>query len=149
MSRTLISKEVEFDAGHRVPNHASKCRNPHGHRYRVRVTLDGKVVTDDTSPEFGMVADFGFLKDLLMREVHDPFDHSMIVHYEDVELRKALDGHDWKVVHFPYVPTAENLARFIAERLDYHLTDRPFELAEVAVWETPTSVAYWRSDASL
>ena len=147
MSHTLVSKEVEFDAGHRVPNHASKCRNPHGHRYRVRVTLEGAVVMDDTSPEFGMVADFGFLKDVLMREVHDPFDHSMIVHAEDVELLKALDGHDWKVVRFPLVPTAENLARFFAERIDYAVMGYPtFQLVEVAVWETPTCVAYWRSE---
>ena len=139
-----ISKEVEFDAGHRVPLHASKCRNPHGHRYRVRVTIEGELQTD--GPEQGMLKDFGFLKQLLMDQVHDPLDHAFICADGDplfeVLVNAGYQFGGWKVVRFPFVPTAENLARWSWHRL-WPLIDREgFKLVEVAVWETPTSVAY-------
>lgn len=54
-----VSKDVQFDAGHRVPSHASKCRNPHGHRYRVVAYCVGDVVEDGGSADDGMVVDFG------------------------------------------------------------------------------------------
>ena len=138
-----VSKEVEFDAGHRVPNHESKCRHPHGHRYRVRVTCEGQVNLDPMSPEFGMVIDFGVLKTVLVEEVHDRWDHATIVHSDDTELRQALDGHGWHVEIVPVVPTAENIARLIHELIRDRL---PGELTvtTVEVWETPTSLAVYR-----
>jgi 6-pyruvoyltetrahydropterin/6-carboxytetrahydropterin synthase len=139
-----ISKEVEFDAGHRVPNHASKCRNPHGHRYRVRATCEGDIVEDPTSPEFGMLVDFSALKGMLVEHVHDRFDHATIVHRDDHEFLGALDGHGWKVEVVSLVPTAENLARLIFGELAWRIANEVdgLRLVEVAVWETPTSVAY-------
>jgi len=144
--RARITKEVEFDAGHRVPSHGSKCRNPHGHRYRVRVMCEGPIIEEPGRPDDGMLVDFGDLKRLLTERVHDELDHSMVVWDQDRELLDCLDGHDWQVVRFPYVPTAENLARWIFEELEARIDrrfDRDLELCEVAVWETPTSVAYY------
>src|SRR5262245_56527683 len=79
VARYYISKEVQFDAGHRVPNHDSKCRNPHGHRYRVEAWLTGDLVTTPGAPDEGMLMDFGALKKILMREIHDKLDHGFIV----------------------------------------------------------------------
>lgn len=141
-----ISKEVEFDAGHRVPSHGSKCRNPHGHRYRVRITCEGPIVDHPGAPDDGMLIDFGDLKGLLNEHVHDPHDHAMVVHHEDGVLLEAMRGHGWKLVVFPYVPTAENFARHffdvLAPAIAGHFRDG-LRLVEVAVWETPTSVAYY------
>lgn len=150
MTLIAISKEVEFDAGHRVPNHVSKCRNPHGHRYRVRVICQGPIITDPSSPEFGMLTDFGALKGYMTELIHDELDHAFMVHEDDHDMRAALGGYDWKVVVMDRVPTAENLARWSWDRLAPVLTDRYGDLlalAEVAVWETPTSVAYYRGEA--
>lgn len=138
-----VSKEVEFDAGHRVPNHESKCRHPHGHRYRVRVTCDGEVNADPLSPEYGMVIDFGVLKQLLTANVHDLWDHAMIVHTHDHELLTALAGHDWRVVEVPCVPTAENIARMVHDLISGHLPTG-LTITTVEVWETPTSLAVYR-----
>lgn len=142
MTTIRISKEVEFDAGHRVPNHESKCKHPHGHRYRVRATLEGDIVEDPTSPEHGMLTDFSFVKQILTSQVHDLFDHSFVIHQDDKELLDLLDGHGWRIVITTLVPTAENIARMawdsIADCLDGRL-----RLVEIAVWETPTSVAYY------
>lgn len=147
MTVARISKEVEFDAGHRVPSHGSKCRNPHGHRYRVRVTCTGPIVDEPGAPDDGMLVDFGDLKGLMVQHVHDVLDHATVVWVHDRELFDALDGHGWAVVEFPYVPTAENLARWVWETLAPLIAARfrdGLTLTEVAVWETPTSVAYYQ-----
>ena len=37
-----ITRRLEFDAGHRIPDHASQCRHLHGHRYALEITLSGE-----------------------------------------------------------------------------------------------------------
>jgi 6-pyruvoyltetrahydropterin/6-carboxytetrahydropterin synthase len=152
MTTCQISKEIEFDAGHRVQAHGSKCRNPHGHRYRLKVTCEGEIVNEAGSPDDGMLVDFGDLKVLMTTLVHDVLDHGFI--HEDTDplgfaLRQTGTklGDDWRIIEFPYAPTAENIARWSWEQLAGPLESRFREglrLVEVAVWETPTSVAYYR-----
>ena len=134
-----VSKEVEFDAGHRVPNHLSKCASPHGHRYRCRATWEGELVERADDPEAGMVVDFGELKRLLTLLVHDPYDHAFIVQDTDDTMRAALAHvpHS-RVVVVPFPPTAEQLAARIFEDLR---GECEAQLIRVELWETPTSVA--------
>lgn len=148
-----ITKEIEFDAGHRVPTHGGKCRSPHGHRYRVLVECEGDVI-DDGGVEAGMLTDFGFLKDLLAVHVHDVLDHGMIVWEHDRALLTAMDAGErdadaeWKVIKFPLIPTAENIARWVAFKLDNLIAARTesLRLTRVQVWETPTSTASWKAE---
>jgi 6-pyruvoyltetrahydropterin/6-carboxytetrahydropterin synthase len=135
-----ITREIQFDAGHRVPNHKSKCRNPHGHRYRVVARLQGDLHDEAGASDEGMVHDFGDVKDILMEKVHDPLDHGFIVYQNDDQLLDALDGYDWKIIVFPYIPTAENIARWIFEQI-HGLFNHSVMLMRVQVWETPTSMA--------
>lgn len=142
--RYSVQREVQFDAGHRVPNHASKCRNPHGHRYRVVVSFTGSLVGDEQASDYGMVVDFGAMSTLLRTHVHDPFDHGMVVWEDDTDLRTALEGHGWHVVVVPFVPTAENLARYFFDVLDAACQDEwgdTVTVERVQVYETPTGVA--------
>lgn len=149
-----ISKEVEFDAGHRVPNHASKCRNPHGHRYRVRARVTGEIVTTSGASNEGMLEDFTVIKDLLNRFSHDIYDHGFIVWSEDMAMQVALakgadrDNLNWNVIVVPWIPTAENLAKSIFEKFDEHLTkfQTSFQIQGIDVWETPTSIASYDRD---
>jgi len=139
-----VSKEVQFDAGHRVPDHASKCRNPHGHRYRVVAHVGGVVQVAPGTSEDGMVVDFGVIKALLTDLIHDRWDHGFIVAYTDTVMKQALAaGDDWHVVVEDYVPTAENLAAHCATLLTAPLAERGLTLEAVEVWETPTSCARW------
>lgn len=139
----VISKEIEFDAGHRVPLHESKCKNPHGHRYRVVAYIEGDLITE--GPESGMVRDFSVVKQLLMDLVHDKYDHGFIVHEQDMDMMNALgfgEG-EWKVIVVPFIPTAECLAKGIYDDMKPHLPN----LFKIEVWETPTSCAeYIRMD---
>lgn len=140
-----VSKEVEFDAGHRVPNHKSKCRNPHGHRYRLRVTITGEIVTSPGASDEGMLADFGDLKDIMTRRVHDVLDHGFIIYEYDQAMRRALlfdeEIRDCKIIPVPFIPTAENLAKWCWQQMVYDIRTMGFELAKVELWETPTSLA--------
>ncbi len=156
---TTVSKEVEFDAGHRVPDHGSKCRSPHGHRYRVRVTCTGSVVDEAGATDNGMVVDFGDLKGWMTEHIHDVLDHAMIIYERDDNLLDSILGterrpvepgvrdvglHMWDFVAFPYVPTAENIARWCWDQLEPVVADHwrgNMTLSLVEVWETPTSLA--------
>ena len=118
-----------------------KCRSPHGHRFKVRATFEGHKHADhEATPEAGMLVDFGFMKHCL-QAIHDTYDHGFIVWDQDVTMREALQGHDWKLVVVPWIPTAENLADSILRDLHGELLGLPFDCIAVEVWETPTSCA--------
>ena len=57
-----ITRRLEFDAGHRIPNHGSQCRHLHGHRYALEVTVGGPVVATPGAADEGMVIDFSAVK---------------------------------------------------------------------------------------
>lgn len=68
--RTKVSKVFYFDAAHRIPNHRGKCKNLHGHTYRLIVTIEGDV-------ESGMVIDFEDLKKIV-DPVIEKYDHAYL-----------------------------------------------------------------------
>ena len=141
----IVTKEIQFDAGHRVPLHKSKCRNPHGHRYRVVAEVQGPLQTEGSST--GMVYDFGNLKAIL-QSVHDRFDHGFIAWSGDAALLPFIpfpesDEEEWKVIIVNYHPTAENLAEDIYGFV-WSWLPSTVELLSITVWETPTSSATYR-----
>lgn len=139
MAKYGVSKEIQFDAGHRVPDHGSKCRNPHGHRYRVVAYFTDELIEVGSSK--GMVRDFGDIKNVMMSEIHDKLDHGFMVYDKDTALLKAFSGFmtQWKIILLPFVPTAENLARWCFMQLD----KLGLPLDSIEIWETPTSAAYF------
>lgn len=107
-----ITRRLEFDAGHRIPDHASLCRHLHGHRYAIEVTVSGEIVTAAGDAESGMVADFGGLKTLIDRHVVGVWDHAFLAHADDAPLVAFLATlPDHRTVLFDAPPTAEHLAQ--------------------------------------
>jgi 6-pyruvoyltetrahydropterin/6-carboxytetrahydropterin synthase len=144
-----VSKDIEFDAGHRVPNHKSKCRNPHGHRYRLRVTITGDLVSTPGSSSEGMLADFGDLKTFMTYGVHDVLDHGFIVYEADRVALRMFDyaeGENFKLIIVPFIPTAENLAKWCWDQLVTRVESIGFKMHLVELWETPTSLATYKED---
>lgn len=160
--RYQLQKEISFDYGHRVPNHQSKCRNCHGHRGRVVLTISGPLnLEGHKSPKEGMVLDFGEVKAALMEEIHDVLDHHFIVADSDQRLLSLLvpdedsqpsrketkfgDSYEVPgfgvVVELPCVPTAENLAEVCYRVLRQRLEVGAIKVVSVEFWETPTSMA--------
>lgn len=122
---TRISRDFVFDSAHFLPNHAGKCKNTHGHQWRVRVTIEGKV-----NGETGMLIDFQDLKRVVNKYVIDVLDHKLLN----------------EVVSF--MPTAENLAEYIYEQIAYGLFLNGYagviKVVKIELWETPDCCAtYW------
>ena len=144
MIRSTLTKEIGFDAGHRVPAHTSKCQHPHGHRYRVVATVEGPV------PGSGMVVDFGVVKQWMTEEIHDRFDHTFIADEADEPIRSAFDGTGWRIEWLSCPPTAENLAWWFHLLLSARAAaEQPLlRVVAVTVWETPTSSATYSTGAA-
>ena len=106
-----ITRKLEFDAGHRIPDHRSLCRNLHGHRYVIEITLEGDLVDVEGAPDRGMVMDFADVKSLAMEHLVGQWDHAFIVYQGDTQVREFLASMpDHKTVVLDCIPTVENLA---------------------------------------
>ena len=86
----LISKEIEIDTSHRVFQHNSKCFSVHGHRYKIEVGVDDKIITVSGASDEGMVIDFSDLKQIMMEELDGGFDHGAIISEKDYMFKYAL-----------------------------------------------------------
>ena len=121
-----ITVEESFAAGHYLRDYKGKCENPHGHNYRVRVTLTGSELD-----KAGLLVDFKDLKEL-MKPVVERLDHQMM---NDLEPFATVN------------PSAENLARHFYEETSGKLksvTNGRVRVKEVTVWETDSTTATYR-----
>jgi len=137
----LITRRLEFDAGHRIPDHRSLCRHLHGHRYAIEVTVAGDVTRQDGNPRNGMVLDFSEVKAAVRASIVDVWDHAFLVYRGDTQVREFLDTMpDHRTVILDVVPTAENLAaeafRLLAPRIA-ELCEKSLKLENVRLYETP------------
>ena len=136
-----ITRKLEFDAGHRIPDHNSQCRNLHGHRYTLEITLTGGVNAQDGTSDNGMIMDFSDVKSLAKTALVDVWDHAFLVYEKDQAVRQFLDSlPDHKTVVLPLVPTVENLARIAFDILNTVYTDMfgtGLKLYKVKLFETP------------
>lgn len=137
-----LTIRVEWDMGHRLPNHGGQCRNLHGHRYVAEVTLNGPVKSARGDADEGMLIDFGPAKELVRLHLQDR-DHRFLISHTDPLLQdmERLPG----VIVVPYVPTAENMAADLLAQLRKDAAAlRAFNgvaISKLRLYETPTSWA--------
>lgn len=136
----LVTKQIEIDMGHRVPNHKSKCKNLHGHRYVIEVGVDDKVIDTAGTSDEGMVIDFGDLKEIMLYHIDKVYDHSMTL-FKDDEFANRVGEFGLKTNFVDFIPTAENLAQHWFFILKKELEELNIRIKYVKVWETPTSSA--------
>jgi 6-pyruvoyltetrahydropterin/6-carboxytetrahydropterin synthase len=118
-----VTVEDSFAAGHYLRNYKGKCENPHGHNYKIRVTLAGEELD-----KAGLLLDFKHLRDV-MKQVIERLDHKMI---NDLEPFTVLN------------PSAENLAKYFYDETNGHLrsaTSGRVWVKTVTVFETDTTTA--------
>jgi 6-pyruvoyltetrahydropterin/6-carboxytetrahydropterin synthase len=136
-----ITRRLEFDAGHRIPNHQSQCRHLHGHRYALEITLSGGVIDAAGRPDDGMVMDFSAVKAIAKQHVVDVWDHAFLVWRGDHAVTGFLASlPEHKTVVLDAVPTAENLARIAFAMLDPLYSDsygNHLRLERIRLYETP------------
>lgn len=125
-----MTRRIEFDAGHRVTQHGGKCKNLHGHRYVVDITIEGAVQQD------GMILDFGAVKAWVGDWVDQHLDHGVLLHaVNDAALIEFARAQGWKVYEMDVEPTAENIAKVILWQASQLLPDH--KVVGVRVYETP------------
>lgn len=90
MSTFTITRRIDIDSGHRIMTHGSQCRHLHGHRYGIEATCLATGGLQEQGEQTGMVLDFGFLKEEMMRLIATPCDHGFIVGLADHELLAML-----------------------------------------------------------
>ncbi len=136
-----ITRKLEFDAGHRIPDHKSQCRNLHGHRYTLEITLQGRVIEAEGNSDNGMIMDFSDVKLLAKQHLVDVWDHAFLVYEKDHAVRdflQSLPGH--KTVIISRIPTVENLAQTAFDILKAAYRDRfgtGLRLKKLVLHETP------------
>jgi len=144
MGLIRITKKFSFETGHALYGYDGKCKNLHGHSYKLAVTVIGEPISDKENVKLGMVIDFGDLKKIVKQEIVDVFDHATVFNRNTphVELAEELEqrGHD--VILVDYQPTSENMiqdfANKIRKRLPVHI-----KLFSLKLQETETSYAEW------
>ncbi len=136
-----ITRKLEFDAGHRIPDHKSQCRNLHGHRYTLLITLVGAVIEQEGQSDNGMIMDFSDIKVLANTHLVDVWDHAFLVYRGDTAVRQFLDSlPEHKTVVLDCIPTVENLARAAFDILKNVYQDRygnGLALRKITLFETP------------
>ncbi|MDB9961658.1 6-carboxytetrahydropterin synthase, partial [Oceanihabitans sp.] len=104
MSSIRITKQFSFETGHALYGYDGKCKNVHGHSYRLYVTVIGNPISDASNVKFGMVIDFSDLKKIVKEEIVNIFDHATVFNKNTphVELAKELKdrGHNVLLVNY-------------------------------------------------
>ena len=139
-----VTKEFSFETGHALFGYDGKCRNIHGHSYKLAVTVSGLPIEDKGHVKLGMVIDFGDLKKIVRAEVVDPFDHATVFNKNTphIELAQDLEAKGHKVILAEYQPTCENMVRDFAKRIKRRLPEG-VSLYSLKLRETESAYAEW------
>ena len=144
MSQIRITKQFTFETGHALYGYDGKCKNVHGHSYKLSVTVIGTPITDRNNVKFGMVIDFSDLKKIVKEEIVDQFDHATVFNETTphVELAHELKNRGHHVILVDYQPTSENMVIDFAARIKNRLP-KEIKLFALKLQETESSFAEW------
>lgn len=119
MSKIRITKQFGFETGHALYGYDGKCKNVHGHSYKLSVTVIGKPINDETNVKNGMVIDFTDLKKIVKEEIVDQFDHASVFNKNTphIELATELETRGHHVILVDYQPTSENMVVDFSKRI--------------------------------
>ena len=150
MSNIRITKQFSFETGHALYGYDGKCKNVHGHSYKLSVTVIGTPILDTTNVKFGMVIDFTDLKKIVREEIVDHFDHATVFNKNTphVELANELSTRGHHVILVDYQPTSENMVVDFSEKIKSRLP-KNIQLHSLKLQETETSFAEWYASDNL
>ncbi len=133
----------KFDSAHFLKDYEGKCANIHGHRWEVKVSVSTETLEEE-GPYRGMVIDFSLLKDILRKETKR-LDHSLIIEEGSLKEKtlEALNEEGFRIITFPFRPTAENFAHHFYT----YLKEAGYDVTKVTVSETPNNKASYEERA--
>jgi 6-pyruvoyltetrahydropterin/6-carboxytetrahydropterin synthase len=144
MGKIRITKHFFFETGHALYGYDGKCKNVHGHSYKLSVTVIGTPINDKTNAKNGMVIDFGDLKKIVASEIVDKFDHATVFNKNTphIELAEELEKRGHHVILVNYQPTSEMMLLDFSEKIKNKLPES-IKLHSLKLRETGTSYAEW------
>lgn len=150
MSKIRITKQFTFETGHALYGYDGKCKNVHGHSYKLSVTVIGTPIDDQTNVKYGMVIDFGDLKKIVKEDIVDVFDHATVFNKNTphIELAEELKKRGHHVILVDYQPTSENMVIDFAQKIKKRLP-KDIALFSLRLQETETSFAEWFASDNL
>jgi 6-pyruvoyltetrahydropterin/6-carboxytetrahydropterin synthase len=150
MSKIRITKQFSFETGHALYGYDGKCKNVHGHSYKLSVTVIGTPILDQSNVKFGMVIDFSDLKKIVREEIVDVFDHASVFNKNTphVELAEELKNRGHHVILVDYQPTSENMVIDFAKKISDRLP-KEILLHSLKLQETESSFAEWYASDNL
>lgn len=147
----MVIRDVEYTVGktfdlaiaHRLQNHPGKCKNIHGHNYKIELHFQRKAV--HTLNDDGMVLDFGSIKETIVSNFMEHYDHCLFLEQND-PLLPVIEAwsEEQKITVMSVPPTAENMAHMFLVVANNVLDGRGLigvSVTSVCVWETETSYA--------
>lgn len=142
-----LTKAFTFETAHALHGYDGKCKNIHGHSYKLFVTVKGIPSEDINDVKLGMVMDFGDLKKIVNKEIVDLFDHAILLNenspHKSLGEKLLSEGHN--VVFTDYQPSAENMILWIVERIK-PLLPKNIDLVALKLHETENSYAEWLAE---
>jgi len=128
---------------HVLLNYPEKCKNIHGHSYRLEVTVKGVPCNEETSPKKGMLIDFSDFKNLIQNEIVTVWDHALMIHQDsDPVLLSALKNNYEKIIIVPFQPTTENMICELSSIIK-RILPSDLHLFSLRLYETEKSFAEW------
>ncbi len=143
MKKIRVTKQFNFESAHALWKYDGKCKNIHGHTYKLFVTVIGIPISDENSVKKGMVIDFGDLKKIVKTQIVDVFDHAVILN-EKAPYKNFINVPEMfeRFITTEYQPTCENMVVHFADIVKKHLPN-DVDLFSVKLYETETSYAEW------
>jgi len=143
MAILRLTRIFNFDMAHVLLNYHGKCKNIHGHTYKLEVTVKGTPSNDDASPKKGMLIDFSDFKNLIEKNIITVWDHALMIHRDtDPILLNALNNNYEKIIIAPFQPTTENMICELASLIK-KLLPTDLQLFSLRLYETEKSFAEW------
>ncbi len=143
MQKIRITKQFNFETAHALWNYDGKCKNIHGHTYKMFVTIIGEPNQNELSPKFGMVMYFGDLKRIIKENIIDIYDHTVILNRNaQAEKFKNIEQMFDRFIITDYQPTCENMVIEFSEIIKSKLPNN-LSLHNLRLYETETSYAEW------
>ena len=125
MKSIRITKQFSFETAHALHGYDGKCKNIHGHSYKLFVTVLGTPILDPLDPKYGMVMDFGDLKNIVKEEIVDVFDHATIFNKNTphLDLGEQLIQLEHHILLLDYQPTTEMMVIDFAQKISKRLPE--------------------------
>lgn len=132
----IVKTEDSFDSAHFLARYNGKCRNIHGHRWRVVIEIAGENLDD------GMVVDFTDIKAAL-KALTDNLDHSLVMEKDTLKPQtyECLVDEGFRIMIMDFRPTAENFAKYFFDEIK----NKGFNIRAVEVYETPNNCARYEA----